>query len=364
MPKRRRQNKINKRRIVKKRIIKKQQQNTSTPEQNAKHNELLKMLLNRQQPTIPTANPEITKLNNEIRDLQDRNNKTLSIMEMKKQERENELTRKKEIADKEFELKHKQKIDKANQEHDKKMKQLKMLNSIYDGRTTLGRIKNEIKKAEDEIDSYKLKIKENEIYNNLVELEQDNNLVELEQENKILQTRIQADQEIINSDKFKNPEPSYIAELKKREELKLELEHNKRIKERQQQLLQDTAEYKAEKNVLDDYWNKPKTFNKFRIDPNTNLPALDENYNYRVETEIDKDGNKRTVKTEMTKAEHDLLMYQAHKQANYENEERMNKLINERKRLNNMNNERQQLQIDNISKQQQTTRIKYAGSKK
>ena len=344
MPKRRRQNKINKRRIVKKRIIKKQQQNTSTPEQNAKHNELLKMLLNRQQPTIPTANPEITKLNNEIRDLQDRNNKTLSIMEMKKQERENELVRKKEIADKEFELKHKQKIDKANQEHDKKMKQLKMLNSIYDGRTTLGRIKNEIKKAEDEIDSYKLKIKENEIYNNLVELEQ---------ENKILQTRIQADQEIINSDKFKNPEPSYIAELKKREELKLELEHNKRIKERQQQLLQDTAEYKAEKNVLDDYWNKPKTFNKFRIDPNTNLPALDENYNYRVETEIDKDGNKRTVKTEMTKAEHDLLMYQAHKQANYENEERMNKLINERKRLNNMNNERQQLQIDNISKQQE-----------
>lgn len=350
MPKRRRQNKINKRRIVKKRIIKKQQQNKSTPEQNAKHNELLKMLLNRQQPTIPTANPEITKLNNEIRDLQDRNNKTLSIMEMKKQEKENELSRKKEIEDKEFELKRLQKEDEAKQKHEQKEKDLKLMKSVYDGRSTLGKLKKQTKALQDEYDAYKLQIKQNDIYNKLDEKEQENNN---------LQVQIQAQKEIINSDKFKNPDPSYIAELKKQHELKLQLENNKRVMERQQQLQQESAEYEAEKNGFDNYWNTPIHRIEYERDPITNLPILDKNtYNPIYKTEIDKDGSKQYVVVSRTQREQNALLYQAQKQANYENEESMRKLNDERKRLINMNNERQQIQNDNIIKQNELNYLK------
>ena len=247
MPRTKKRVQLRKRKVNKK-VIRHNTHNKITPEQKAKENDMLKVLLGRQMMPSPQQTQQADKQQEKI----ERQYKTL--MELKaelknKQETKTNIAQETaetsaEIAKEEAEIKelkrqanesekkyrHNRRVEQIKEQIRQKKEEFDEKNKEFDGRTQENKYKaeiinlnNQIKQEDDKIKDLERQISENKI------LEEKRML---EEELRIKQAQAKAKEEIINSDAFKNADTEYqkvykdlLAVNAKNERLNMLIEH-------------------------------------------------------------------------------------------------------------------------------------------
>lgn len=237
-----------------------------TSEQQAKQNDMLKVMLSRPQQILPQG---ITQQNDELKQKLDsltrqnvnqaQENKELRRLidegRAETQRIHNEARRQEEVnrilAQNNKEKEYQE--DLLHKAHDVKF-DLLHTKDLHDTSTLVGQVKDTIDKAKTKIQEVSYKISQNEQTINKNALYQEAERVNNEVDRLTAQLRAQED--IINSDRFKNPRDELKRAYKNEMKAQIKKDENEEIIKRKMNLMKLTAEQQAKQQAYDDYTRK------------------------------------------------------------------------------------------------------------
>ena len=181
------QKKLNKRRVVSKRVVKNSNVKKLTPDQSTRANEMLKIALAKQQPTINTSDPNTIAMNKKMEELEAKHKKQIDALQ------ERAAIREREFAEVRGERMHQIQKDE---------------------------VERKIKFYDQAIASNKEQVKENKRFNELNDLKDE--MIKK-------QSELSGIQQVVNSEEFKKPLEHFTQEYKNNELVRANLENEKAV---------------------------------------------------------------------------------------------------------------------------------------
>ena len=216
MSRRKIQKKLNKKKIIAKRKQPQRVQKKPTADQSTRMNEMLKVALARQQPTISTTDPNALATNKKIEELDSKRQKQIDALTDRLVQKEREAA-----------------VVQGERQHQERV----------------GDLKRQINAADQAIEQNKQAIKDNKAHQDIEDLKRENEKKQREQE---------AYKKIIDSEEFKNPSSKYVKQLAENERYKTYTSQLEQMQALHIKNAEDRARVMGLNEMYDDIYNNKK----------------------------------------------------------------------------------------------------------